>query len=1132
MFKHKLLRNPIVVSTFIALLLAATFTGIYLLWFSNHDRLYLWLGLGIIAAFYVLYQFSLWFKKRNNLKAHRLETEEETLSMVLQPLLTKAGKKPIYLLIGNKKSGRSQFLYSSTAIKPMDKTRTSRNDFFEWYESNDAIYIKPDQRLVFQEVSSSDSSLWNRFIDDIIRFNPRKPFAGCLFFTDLEFLIVSEPDQKDYTLTALVERLTSISSKTASAIPIYMMISKLDKLDGFKQYVNFSTLKTRVEYLSIPLRDAKGALTDYFRDGYSNLVRVLESNALDSSSAANDVDEKQAILAFPKQFELCQSEIGDILIRLSEANNGVYSLDIRDIFFSSSIQGGRKYNLLAKSCSNYFNLPIIASEHTHLTETPYFSRFLMDSQILPEREFAGENKAYLRVIQRRSYLAMAASVLILAGGGYYFSTTLNANLQVIGKLLNIDKTDQNDSQTELKYLLEAANKSVEPSYSAWLTGSQALDEEVLPLNISRLDESTKIAYKALLLQVSQQIMPIVEQAYRLEVVQKQDNLSQVLPLLKAYLMLNQPSKRDIKFLRHHTMSLLTRISDQETVASVMRYLDAYFRTQFDPVDINMNVVRATRRSLLANSNTDLVYTGILNQADAIDLGTLDLQRVVGFEFGNIFRSPSDKNRLLINKAYTSTGFSTFYRPRVDLLSKQVISDNWVLGLSNNVIPSKEEQEKFKDQVRKRYTDDYISYWRNALGELKVQRYDNVGDLTNAIDLISGPSSPMTTVLKQVYLNTHFSPDTDQNALLGKVNPNLLEATDLVSEAKEAAEGVVKPDYVLMKRVEQAFYLLNQLQRNETEDSPTPWDETITALNRVRTYMKDIADAPNPQMAALAAAQHRMSSSEADPLIKLKQIAQKSPEPVRSWLLGVVGQSWSVMIEESAQGIQSQWYSQIYLKFKAIGEGRYPFDLTSDEEISIEDFELLFASGGLLDKFIQKNFAPFYDTELWTPKEVDGVTMPLSPEMLVQLRNYNIIRDTLINKSTNQVNIPFSTKVMDLDSSAIRASIKISDSDINYYHGPSRIREMVWPPQNGDFNINITIQDVTDEGKQHVLNKSGQWAIYRLFGDSTLTNTHNGSFISDIKVSGRDLSLRITPLTQKNPFTLGELYNFSLPEKIE
>ncbi|UQA54127.1 type VI secretion system membrane subunit TssM [Vibrio sp. ED002] len=1129
MFKQKILRNPIVVSTFVALLFAAILAGVYLFWLEDADKLYLWVGLGVIATFYLIFQFTLWFKKKNNAKAQRLETEEEALSMVIRPLLSNAGKKPIYLMIGNKGSGRRQFLFNSSAIKPMDRTRTAKNDFFEWYESDGAVYIKPDQRLVFQEVSSSDASLWNTFTNEVIRHRPRKPFAGCLFFIDFEFLIVSEPEQKDYTMTALLQRMTSISEKTSSALPVYLMMSKLDKLDGFKEYVHFSSLKTRVEFLSIPLKEAKGVITEYYKDGYRNLVKVLESNALDSSANSTEIDEKQAILSFPKQFELAQSEVSYILERLCESNSGVYSLDIREIFFCSSLQGGRKYNLLAKSCSNYFNLPIIASEHTQLTETPYFSRFLIDSQILPESDFAGENKTYLRLIQRQSHLAMFVSVVILAGGGYFFVKTLDSNLRVINQLLGIDDTAQAEQEASFNQLLVNATRAIQPSYSAWLEGSKELDNEVLPLNISRLDKSTKIAYEALLKEVAQQLMPVVEKGYRLQLTHNQDDFSRSLPLLKGYLMLNDPSKRDIQFLRHQTLAMMNELSSQpDVVNQAMRYLDAYFRTQFAPVDISMDIVRATRRSLLANSNVDLVYAGILNQADAIDLGTLDLQRAVGFEFNNVFNEPLADNRLIIDKIYTSTGFSTFYRPRVDLMSQQVITDNWVLGLSNHVIPTKTEQDDFKTQVRKKYTDDYINYWRNALSELKVQHYNNVGELTNAIDLISGPSSPMTTVLKQVYANTQFSPVGEKNALIAQVNPKLLEVADSASEAVEEA---VKPDYLLMKRVEQAFHLLNQLQVSETPNSPTPWDETIAALSRVRTYMKDIADAPDPQMAALAAAQHRMNSTEADPLIKLKQIAQKSPEPVRSWLLDVVQQSWSVMIAESSKGIQTQWYSEIYTKFKELGLGKYPFDLTATEEISIEDFELLFASGGLLDTFIQKNFAPFYDTNLWTPKQVDGETMPLSPALLVQLRNYNVIRDTLINKSTNRVYIPFSAKVLDLDSSAIRASLKIADTDINYYHGPSRIREMEWPPQNGDFNISITIQDVTDEGKQHVLNKSGQWAIYRLLGDSTLTNTHNGSFVSDIKVSGRDLSLRITPLTQKNPFTLAELYNFTLPESI-
>ncbi|MGR5094580.1 type VI secretion system membrane subunit TssM [Vibrio maritimus] len=1130
MFKHKLIRSPIFISVSIAIVIAIIYTSVYLFWLDLQDLPLLWLGVGVIAALLGLFLLSLWFKKKNNVKAQRLETEEEALSMVIRPLLSEAGKKPIYLIVGPKGSGRSQFLYSSSAIKPMDRTRTAKNDFFEWYESDSAVFIKPDQRLTFQEISSSDGALWDRFVDELIRHTPRKPLAGSLLFIDFEFLIVSEQEQKEYALSALLQRLHSISEKTSAALPIYLFMSKLDKLDGFKEYVQFSSLKTRVEFLTIPLKEAKGAISDYYRDGFQNLVKVLESNALDSSANSADVDEKQAILAFPKQFELCQQEIGYVVERLCESNSGFYSLDVREIFFCSSIQGGRKYNLLAKSCSNYFNLPIIASEHTQLSETPYFSRLLVDSQILPERDFAGENKTYLRGIQRRSRLAFAFSLALIVGGGYYFSTMLEKNLNVIGQLMGINQGDNAILDPSFDVMLKGATHSVEPSYSAWLSGTQALDEELLPLNISRLDQSTKIAYEALLKQVEENIIPVVEQGYRMQLTQHQNAFNKSLPLLKGYLMLQDPSKRDIQFLRHQTGQVLNTLSSQpHVVEESMRYLDAYFRTQFAPVAINMDVVRATRRALLANSNVDLVYAGILSQAQAIDLGSLDLERAVGFEFSNVFSAPNEEERLIIDKVYTSTGFSTFYRPQVDLMSQQVISDNWVLGLSNHVIPTKKEQDAFKEQVRKKYTDDYINYWRNALSELKVQSYNNVGELTNAIDLISGPSSPLTTVLKQVYTNTQFSPVGEKEVTIPNVNPKLLEAA---SEATQLVEEVVQPDYLLMKRVENAFKLLNQLQINETPNSPTPWDETIAALSNLRTYMKEIADAPNPQQAALSAAQNRMSSTEADPLIKLKQIAQKSPEPVRSWLLGVVNQSWSVMIGESAQGIQTQWYSEVFSKFKELGLGKYPFDLTATEEISIEDFEYLFASGGLIDTFIQKNFAPFYDTNLWVPKEVDGEVMPLSPALLVQLRNYNVIRDTLINKSTNQVSIPFSAKVLDLDSSAIRASLKIADTNIDYYHGPSRIRELQWPPQNGDFNISITIQDLTDEGKQHVLAKSGQWAIYRLLGDSALTNTHDGSFVSDIKVSGRDLSLRVTPLTQKNPFTLAELYNFTLPESIK
>ncbi len=1133
MFKSNLFRSPVFISTLLAIIIIAALVSCYYIWFPDRNIWYLAGSIIGVVSTYFLFHLVLWIKRHRQKKSQQVETEEETLSMVLRPLLQRAGKKSIYLVLGNKGAGKEQFLLTSNAVKPMDKINTVKNDFFHWMESENVVYIKPDRRLIFQEISNVDGELWHTLVQEIIRHRPRKPFNGCLFFIDFEFFIVNEEEQVDYTLTSLLSRLKYIGEEVSAALPVYLLMSKLDKLEGFKEYVQFSPLKTTIEYLSIPMKEAKGASLDYFNDSYNNLIRILEANALDSSAKTNNTDEKTAILAFSKQFELCRNEIAHIVDRLNSLNHGDYSLDIREIFFTSVLQSGRKYNLLAKSCSNYFNLPVIASQHSHLSETPYFTRFLVQSQILPEADFAGENKKHLRHIQRNSRLTVVACLLGLIGSAAIFSQTVKNNIAVMEQLLHVENNENIAQVNDVKSFntqLAKANRSIRSSYDAWLKGNNALDEEISSFKLSRLEETTKLAYNMLFKNITKNLTPLIEQGYRIELSRVENDTSKSLPLLKGYLMLKDSSKRDMDFLRKETEKTLSDLSQDSALTSqTMDYLDAFFRTQFKPIDINMDLVRATRRELLAKPKVDLVYSQLLKQADEIGLGQFNLERAVGFSFSSIFNESLDDKRLTINKVYTSTGFTTFYRPRVDLMSQSVIADNWVLGLSSHVNPTKEEQNTFKEQVRKKYTDDYISYWRNALSELKIRRYNSIGDLTNAIDLISGPSSPMTTVLKQVYNNTQFSPTSnDTTQLLQSKNSQLNKA---VKAVKGEVQEVVQPDYVLMARVEQAFYSLNQLQISETQNSQSPWEETVAALNQVRSYIKDIADSPDVSMAALEVTRQKMESTAIDPLLKLKQIALKSPEPVRTWLLDLVSQTWSVMVREASKGIQEKWQSQVYSKFKEIGLGKYPFDLSAKKEISIEDFESLFAKGGILDTFIKTNLSPFYDTNLWTPKRVEGEILPLSPEFIVQMKNYNIIRDTLINKATNHLSIPFMLKVVDLDSSAIRASIKLADKRVDYYQGPSKAVELQWPPEGGEFVMSVSIQDVTTEGKQHVLSKDGQWAIYRMLGGSTLTNSHNGSFVSDIKVSGRGVSLRITPLTRRNPFTLPELYNFMLPESI-
>ena len=160
-----------------------------------------------------------------------------------------------------------------------------------------------------------------------------------------------------------------------------------------------------------------------------------------------------------------------------------------------------KYNLLAKSCSSYFNLPIIASEHTQLSETSYFTRFLVESQILPEADFAGENKNYLKRILEAKPISHGCFYSVSFGGAYLLGTTLDSNLKVIYQLLDIEaETVELSSSRQLDESLANAIKKINPIYDAWLEGSKAMDEEILSLHVSRLSRQLRWRIKSSLTQ--------------------------------------------------------------------------------------------------------------------------------------------------------------------------------------------------------------------------------------------------------------------------------------------------------------------------------------------------------------------------------------------------------------------------------------------------------------------------------------------------------------------------------------------------------------------------------------------------------------------------------------------------------
>ncbi len=67
------------VSTIVALVLATIFAAVYLFILEDADKLYLWIGLGVITGF-ILHSSSPYGLRKNSSKVQRLETEEEVFN--------------------------------------------------------------------------------------------------------------------------------------------------------------------------------------------------------------------------------------------------------------------------------------------------------------------------------------------------------------------------------------------------------------------------------------------------------------------------------------------------------------------------------------------------------------------------------------------------------------------------------------------------------------------------------------------------------------------------------------------------------------------------------------------------------------------------------------------------------------------------------------------------------------------------------------------------------------------------------------------------------------------------------------------------------------------------------------------
>jgi type VI secretion system protein ImpL len=300
-----------------------------------------------------------------------------------------------------------------------------------------------------------------------------------------------------------------------------------------------------------------------------------------------------------------------------------------------------------------------------------------------------------------------------------------------------------------------------------------------------------------------------------------------------------------------------------------------------------------------------------------------------------------------------------------------------------------------------------------------------------------------------------------------------------------------------------------------DDAPQPLGNITDGLNNLRTMLIESGGSGTKGMENF--------------IKKVKQIADRQPEPLRSTLLSLAASTSEIKLKEEKLRIIDIWKTDVRAPYVASLQGRYPVYKNSRHDVTFDDFSRFFMPNGIMDQFFRNHLKPYVDATqgIWRPVKIEGQAMDLSASFLRQLRNATAIRDSFFGGGASP-SVKFELKPVDLDAKVAAFRINIEGQAADYRHGPTRPSKFQWPGPQTNAGVRLTFRTVT--GKEFSQFEEGPWAWLRILDKATIKSTNlRDRFTVTFQAGGYTARYELRASSVYNPFKLTALQNFRCPE---
>ncbi|MFP2516963.1 type VI secretion system membrane subunit TssM [Buttiauxella agrestis] len=1084
---------------------------------------------------------------------------------------------PWYLVVGSDNAGKTSLISASGQDFPLPEqlhrlgTKPVPTKNCECWFANDALFIDTAGKYV------TDASIWKPewlgLLNAIGKYRPVKAVNGAIVAISVADILAGSKAERLNFAVALRSRLSEIRTQLGLRFPVYVVLTKLDRLAGFEEYFRNLSAEGREQIWGVTLpyggksKISESGLQDRINEELRLLEERIENNMNLRQQEEYSVADRKKMYGLPQDFRRLSEGLAEVVQNIffaSRYDETQFYSALRGIYFASShqpgdpalqnkttliqrwhhvVSGGAATSQAAPESDATGGLISTATSGRHYFLKKLFSEIIVKDAGLVRHNHNTELRYRLRNLV--GHCACVVAVIWLLNG---FLTSYQNNTQYLDSVAK-------NMQTLEKHTTEFIRTTEEDLLPGLLNLSQTLPE------FGALDVSSpelryryglyigdKIAYGAgSLYQFFQQkyLLPLIEHqaAKALQDALSADDNARIYDALKLYLMISS----DSHFEQSYVVESIT--TEWENAGKIAPYGDstafaAHLDTLFSQPDWRRNVsapdpelIRQARQRLGRQSATARVYDRMKSRLQAEAPENMTLGRMTSSDAPQLFTlTDQDLRDNGVPGLFTYAGYHDVVKKKVLYLVNTLrAEDNWVMAkLAGDV----SDPLKMKTAVMALYLKEYRTVWSRFLAGLRLVSTEhsarNIPDFTGDIYMLrtlASDMSPLLTLAKESVRQTTLSvPETSvlMNATLRQNNRALSNAKKLnnaleLEERKQVAEAVDKP-----------FAALRTFVTGSGSVAPKNSDSLSMPGTTLAKVLGTLMDQYTLLVISSSAMNQGNVAGSSDSGKTLAAQAQTWPDPFKNIITPLLMGVYEKVDRQTVVSTQKAIDSGPGEICRNTLEGRYPF-ADSKHEASLSDIEHFFAKGGVADDYFEHHLADKVDTTS-SPWRYKGGADTAGLEMFEQAA---AIRNAFFQDDAGKkISLHLSLSVPYMSPTITQLALRVEGNDLKYAHGPVTPVAFNWPGNR--TGVMLSAMPRADEADEDLRSDSlrspelfnGSWSLFHWLDRAQQTrDAHDDTQVFTFFLDKQRVDVGISGLRHEDISDIELLRQFSCPEVV-